>query len=69
MAKKKQHGGKRPGAGRRPVNPEGKTIVLAASVPSELVELVDKLANSMGWNRSETVTTAIRALLQRHKLL
>jgi hypothetical protein len=62
--KKKQHGGKRKGAGRRPSNPEGKTIVVAASVPSELVDALDALAEKRGWNRSQAVTEAIRELVK-----
>jgi hypothetical protein len=63
MAKQPQHGGKRAGAGRKPVHPEGRTIVVAASVPSGLVEKLDALAEKRGWNRSEAVTEAIRGLL------
>jgi hypothetical protein len=63
MAKKRQHGGKRAGAGRKPIHPEGPTVVLAASVPSSLVELLDLLAANQGWNRSEAVTEAIREML------
>jgi len=63
MAKKKQHGGKRKGAGRKVANPEGKVVVLAASVPGELVERLDGLATERGWNRSQAVTEAIRGLL------
>jgi Ribbon-helix-helix protein, copG family len=62
MAKKKQHGGKRKGAGRK-AGPEGRAVVLAASVPSELVEQLDSLAKKRGWNRSQAVTEAIRGLL------
>lgn len=63
MAKKKQHGGKRAGAGRKPANLEGPTVVVAASVPAELVKRLDELAKSRGWNRSQTITAAIRAFL------
>ena len=38
MAKKAQHGGKRPGAGRKPAHPEGRTVTIAATVPEGLVE-------------------------------
>jgi hypothetical protein len=63
MAKKKaSRGGKREGAGRKP-GPEGKSVVLAASVPSELVEQLDQLRAKKGWNRSQAVTEAIRGLL------
>lgn len=67
MAKAKQHGGKREGAGRKPSNPEGATVVLAASVPGSLVTELDALAQAKGWNRSEAVTTAIRGLLASAK--
>jgi hypothetical protein len=65
MAKKKkaQHGGPRPGSGRPVSNPEGATIVVAASVPEALVEQLDELREQQGWNRSRAVTEAIRALL------
>jgi hypothetical protein len=63
MAKKKAHGGKRPGAGRKVVNPEGRTIPVAAGVPGELVERLDELAAERGWNRSQAITEAIRGLL------
>jgi hypothetical protein len=62
---KSQHGGKREGAGRKPINPEGKTVTVAASVPEALVERLDVLAHKKGWNRSEAVTEAIRGLLGR----
>jgi Ribbon-helix-helix protein, copG family len=65
MAKKKQHGGKRPGAGRKLLNPEGATTTIAASVPQKLVEALDELAMSNGWNRSQAITEAIRLLLKR----
>jgi len=61
--KKKQHGGKREGAGRKVVNPDGKAIIVAASVPERLVERMDELAEERGWNRSQAVTEAIRGLV------
>ena len=63
MAKKKPHGGKRTGAGRKPVNPEGRTVAITASVPEGLVERLDEYSADHGWNRSQTVTQAIRGLL------
>ncbi len=63
MAKKKQHGGKRPGAGRPPSSPEGPTVTIAVSVPGVLVDALDALAERRGWSRSEAVTRAIRGLL------
>jgi hypothetical protein len=67
MAKKKKHGGKRPGSGRPLSNPEGATIVMAATVPGSLVAELDALSEENGWNRSEAVTTAIRELLANAK--
>ncbi|MEX2167946.1 MAG: ribbon-helix-helix domain-containing protein [Pirellulales bacterium] len=67
MAKKKQHGGKREGAGRRPSNPEGRTIAIAATIPETLVARLDELAKNEGWSRSEAITAAIRKLLGRKR--
>jgi hypothetical protein len=63
MAKKGQHGGKREGAGRKPIYPEGPTINIGATVPESLVARLDLLAEKRGWNRSEALTEAIRELL------
>jgi len=60
----KQRGGARPGAGRKPTNPEGHTIVIAASVPEALVANLDALAAERAWNRSEAITEAIRRLVK-----
>ncbi len=61
---KSQHGGKRDGSGRKVAHPEeGRTVTIAASVPSKLVERLDALAEKRGWNRSAAVTEAIRGLL------
>jgi hypothetical protein len=67
MAKKKQHGGARPGSGRPVSSPEGKTIVMAASVPALLVIELDALSEEKGWSRSEAVTRAVRGLLASAK--
>ncbi len=63
MAKRQTHGGKRAGAGRKPAYPEGRTVIVTASVPGGLVVGLDALAEKRGWNRSEAVTEAIRGLL------
>lgn len=64
MAKKKKpHGGARKGAGRRPSNPEGKTALLAATVPETLIAKLEALAEQKGWSRSEAVTEAVRQLV------
>jgi hypothetical protein len=64
MAKKKQLGGKRKGAGRK-VGEEGPSVIVTASVPSDLVTVFDAYADSKGWGRSKAVTEAIRSLLKR----
>ena len=64
MAKKKAHGGARKGAGRKLANPdEGRTVPVAAGVPSELVALLDAWAQEHDCNRSQAITEAIRGLL------
>jgi hypothetical protein len=66
MGKKKpQHGGPREGSGRKPTSPEGKTMLVAATVPIVLVEQLDELRETKGWNRSQAVTEAIRGLLSK----
>ncbi len=68
MAKKKKlaHGGRREGAGR-PVGPEGRTVLVAATVPGELAERLDAYAAKMDLNRSQAVTEAIRGLLDANR--
>lgn len=61
---KKQHGGKRPGAGRKP-GADGPTMMVAVTVPESLVAALDERADREGWNRSRAVTEAIRGLLKR----
>ena len=64
MTKKPSHGGSREGAGRKPANAEGKTKVIAATVPESLVSKLDRHAKKNGWNRSQAITNAIRLLLE-----
>jgi Ribbon-helix-helix protein, copG family len=67
MAKKKKHGGKRPGSGR-PVSPEGRTIAVTVTIPEGLVNGLKAMAKSEGWSKSKAVSEAIRELLKRKKL-
>jgi hypothetical protein len=64
MAKKAQHGGKRKGAGRPPKE-DGKTVVIAASVPEEIAAKLEAYREAKGWTRSKAVTEALQALLKR----
>ena len=68
MAKKKQVGGKREGAGR-PTGPDGPTMLVAVTVPETLVTGLDVLCKAEGWKRSKAVTEAIRGLLKRKGLI
>ena len=65
MAKKKQHGGRREGSGRKPVHPEGATMLVAVTVPMALMDRLDGMAEANDWNRSEAVTRSIRAFVGR----
>ena len=62
---KKQHGGKRAGAGRPAMDPEERTTTIAVSMPTRLVERLDAVAEQQGWNRSEAVREAVQALVKR----
>ena len=61
---KKTHGGRRAGAGRRPTNPEGRTMTVTASVPEVLIAKLDALAKQRNWSRSEAITQAVRRLIK-----
>lgn len=64
MAKKKPVvGGRREGAGRKLIHPEGATVAVTVRVPETLIEGVDALAQQRDQSRSEVVTDAIRGLL------
>jgi hypothetical protein len=60
----KSHGGKRPGAGRKPTNPEGPTVNIGATVPEDLIARLDAIAEARNWNRSQAITEAIRQLVK-----
>jgi len=62
MAKKKQVGGAREGAGRKP-GPDGPTMLVAVTVPRKLVKELDRLRKTQKLTRSAAVTEAIRGLL------
>jgi hypothetical protein len=62
MAKTK-HGGKRSGAGRKPIDPDSDSVTIALGLPRSLLERLDALAAKHGWNRAEAVREAIRALV------
>jgi Arc/MetJ-type ribon-helix-helix transcriptional regulator len=63
---KKQHGGKREGAGRK-VGEDGPTIAVAVTIPEPLLARLDALAEQNAWSRSEAVKRAIQSLLGEPK--
>lgn len=64
MAKKKTSlGGHREGSGRKKIHPEGATKPVTVRVPETLIDGIDSLAAQRDQSRSETVTEAIRMLL------
>ena len=68
-----KRGGRREGAGRKPLHPEGVTERVGVSVPARLVAALDEFAasrqisavngNSRPMTRSEAVAEALRKLL------
>ncbi len=66
MAKKKQIGGARPGAGRK-VGPDGPAVLVTVSLPERLVEQMDAVAETEGWGRSKAIGEALRLLFKRKK--
>ena len=54
------HGGKRAGAGRPAVHPEGTAKNLSVSVPGALVEKLDKLAGRWEVSRSSALSRILR---------
>ena len=57
MAKKKQlkitRGGRRPGAGRKPMKPEEKMISISFALPRDLLDRIDDRKHVEGLGRSE----------------
>lgn len=58
--KKSTHGGKRPGAGRKPIG--GEKVMVAARLPKKLVEKLDRFAKANGLTRSHALAEAIHKL-------
>lgn len=63
MAKKKSLGGRRDGAGRKLIHPEGATVPVTVRVPETLIGQIDALAETREQSRSEIVSDAIRGFL------
>jgi hypothetical protein len=62
---KLEHGGKRIGAGRKPIDPESRSVTVSLGVPESLLERLDAIAAKHDWNRAEAVREAIRRLVGR----
>jgi len=66
MAKtKKTHGGNRKGSGRKPLTQAGDTMKIAITLPGELLQRLDALAETRGLNRSEAVREGVQLLLDQ----
>ena len=59
-ARKKSHGGKRPGAGRKPIHDD--PVMIAARIPTTLRDQLDQFARAHGLSRSQALLEAIRRL-------
>lgn len=60
---KKQHGGKRTGSGRKPLAPDGSTLV-GASLPTGLVEKLDAYAEKHEVTRAHVIREAVGRFLK-----
>jgi hypothetical protein len=60
---RKQHGGKRPGSGRKPLDPDQGSTLVGASLPSDLVERLDTYAEKRQWTRAQAIREAVGLLL------
>ena len=58
--KKSKHGGKRAGAGRKPI--DGETVLVAARIPTKLRDKLERIAKSKGISRSQAIVEALRKL-------
>jgi len=58
--KTKTHGGKRAGAGRKPTYE--KPVMIAALVPSQLRDKLDRFAKANDLSRSQAIVEALRQL-------
>ena len=60
-------GGRRAGAGRKIVNPEGAVEAVSVAVPRRLMQTLDKWAGEHELNRSQAVTEAVRRMVKAIK--
>jgi hypothetical protein len=63
MAKKQLRGGKRDGAGRKPLDPNSDTVRVATDLPSDLVKRLDAYAEKHEWTRAQAIREAVGLLL------
>jgi len=60
---KKQHGGKRPGSGRKPLDPNQESILIGTKLPADLVGQLDAYAAKRDWTRAQAVREAVGRML------
>jgi len=58
--KKSTHGGRREGAGRPALNPEGNAKFLTTTIPGPLIEKLDAIAGKWDLSRSAALARIIR---------
>ena len=60
-------GGARPGSGRPPMHPEGKTTRIGITIPQPLLDKLDDWRESRDMNLSQAITEAMRQFLKRRR--
>lgn len=58
-----RHGGRRPGAGNRPLPPEQRTRVISVTLSPDTIRRLEETAAVTGQTRSKIVNAAIQAYL------
>jgi metal-responsive CopG/Arc/MetJ family transcriptional regulator len=62
-------GGKRPGAGRKPLSPAGNSVTVAVAVAPDLLAIIDRMAKEAGKSRSLFITEILRAALEAEEVV
>ncbi len=64
MAKKKpQHGGPRPGSGRKPIDPDQESTLVGTRLPADVLERLDAYAAKHECTRAQALREAVGLLL------
>lgn len=60
---KPARGGARPGAGRKPIDPDSRAVQLAITLPPHLAAALDSRARQLGCSRSSLIASILAAEL------